>query len=146
MPSFRKINQNGQASPLPAKAPASVPGFISNSWGGSESSTDTSLNADFNHPGDVITASAGDSGFGVIFPAASPNVVSVGGTSLKTASNARGWTESVWNTRAGEGTRSGCSAIEAQPSWQAALGLTGCSRRIDNDVAADADPNTHPHQ
>ena len=122
---------------------ASMAGYISNSWGGSESSTDTSLDSTyFNHPGDVITASAGDSDFGVSYPAASPNVVSVGGTKLTTASNSRGWTESVWNTGPGEGTGSGCSSVEPQPSWQTALGLTGCSRRIDNDVAADADPST----
>jgi hypothetical protein len=123
---------------------ASMAGYISNSWGGTEASSDTSLDSsNFNHPGDVITASAGDSDFGVIYPAASPNVVSVGGTRLSTASNSRGWTESVWNTTPGsEGTGSGCSAFEPQPSWQTALGLTGCSRRIDNDVAADADPAT----
>ncbi len=124
---------------------ASVAGYISNSWGGSESASDTTLDSsDFNHPGDVITASAGDSGFGVIYPATSPNVVSVGGTRLSTASNSRGWTESVWNTTPGsEGTGSGCSAFEPQPSWQTALGLpSGCSKRIDNDTSADADPNT----
>ena len=189
VPSFEKLNQNGQTSPLPSEAPASddwtleesldldmasaicplcnivlveatndsgtgldvaenaaasVAGYISNSWGGGESASDTTLDSsDFNHPGDVITASAGDSDFGVIYPATSPNVVAVGGTRLSTASNARGWTESVWNTSTGsEGTGSGCSTVEPQPSWQTALGLTGCSRRIDNDVAADADPAT----
>src|SRR6185437_2361132 len=125
-------------------AAANVAGYISNSWGGSETSSDTTLDStDFNHPGSVITASAGDSDFGVIYPATSPNVVSVGGTALNTASNSRGWSESVWNTTPGsEGTGSGCSSIEPQPSWQTSLGLSGCSRRIDNDVAADADPNT----
>jgi hypothetical protein len=49
----------------------------------------------------------------------------------------------MWNTAPGsEGTGSGCSAFEPQPSWQTALGLPGCSKRIDNDVAADADPAT----
>jgi len=190
VPSFQKVNQNGQTSPLPAAAPASddwtleesldldmasaicplcnivlveaqddvsnglyvaentaatMAGYISNSWGGSESSSDIGLDSsNFNHPGVVITASAGDSDFGVIYPAASPNVVSVGGTSLSTASNSRGWTESVWNTSPGsEGTGSGCSTVEPKPSWQAALSLpAGCSNRIDNDVAADADPAT----
>ena len=85
----------------------------------------------------MITASAGDSGFGVSWPAASPDVISVGGTSLTAASNSRGWNESVWS-----GTGSGCSAYEPQPSWQTTLGLARCSERIDNDVAADADPNT----
>lgn len=109
--------------------------FVSNSYGGSESSTDSSLDSQFyNHAGVAVTASAGDSGFGVSYPAASQFVTSVGGTSLSTASNSRGWTESVWN-----GSGGGCSADDAKPSWQTD---TGCSRRTDNDVAAVADPNT----
>ncbi|MEY9894880.1 subtilase family serine protease [Catenulispora sp. MAP5-51] len=125
---------------------ASLAGYISNSWGGSEDSTETSMDSQyFTHAsGIVTTVSAGDSDYGVSYPATSPNVVSVGGTNLATASNSRGWTESVWNTTTGsEGTGSGCSAYEAEPSWQTALGLpSGCSKRIDNDVAADADPAT----
>jgi hypothetical protein len=136
-------NDSGTGLYVAENTAASMAGYISNSWGGPESASDTSLDSSsFNHPGDVITASAGDSGYGVIYPAASPNVVSVGGTRLSTASNSRGWSESVWNTAPGEGTGSGCSAVEPQPSWQTALHLTGCSKRIDNDVAADADPNT----
>ena len=125
---------------------ASLAGYISNSWGGSESSTESSQDSSyFTHAsGIVTTVSAGDSDYGVSYPATSPNVVSVGGTNLATASNSRGWTESVWNTTTGsEGTGSGCSAYETKPSWQAALSLpAGCSNRIDNDVAADADPAT----
>ncbi|HEX4791539.1 MAG TPA: putative Ig domain-containing protein, partial [Actinospica sp.] len=123
---------------------ASLAGYVSNSWGGTEASSDTTLDSQyFNHPGSVITASSGDSDYGVIYPATSPNVVSVGGTHLATSSTTRGWTESVWNTSTGsEGTGSGCSAYEPQPSWQTSLGLSGCSKRIDNDVAADADPAT----
>jgi subtilase family serine protease len=121
--------------------------YISNSWGGSESSTDTSYDSEyFGQSGVVYTASAGDSAYsgGVIYPATSPNVVSVGGTSLDTSSNSRGWTESVWDTSSTEGTGSGCSAYEPQPSWQSAISLikSACSFRVDNDVAADADPNT----
>jgi hypothetical protein len=123
---------------------ASMAGYVSNSWGGSEASSDTSLDSEyFSHPGDVITASAGDSDYGVIYPATSPNVVSVGGTSLSADSSSRGWSESVWNDGGGEGTGSGCSAYEPQPSWQSSLDLpSGCSNRIDNDVSADADPDT----
>ena len=40
----------------------------------------------YNHPGVAITASAGDNGYGVEYPAASPYVTAVGGTSLTTAS------------------------------------------------------------
>jgi subtilase family serine protease len=115
--------------------------FVSNSYGGSESSSDNTYDTDYyNHPGIAVTASAGDDGYGVSYPAASPDVTSVGGTSLSTASNSRGWTETVWGSSSGgEGTGSGCSADSSKPSWQTD---TGCSRRTDNDVAADADPNT----
>jgi len=115
--------------------------FVSNSYGGSESSSDNTYDTDYyNHPGVAVTASAGDDGYGVSYPAASPDVTAVGGTSLSTASNSRGWTETVWGSSSGgEGTGSGCSADSSKPSWQTD---TGCTRRTDNDVAAVADPNT----
>ena len=121
--------------------------YISNSWGGSETSSDTTMDSEyFGVSGVVYTASAGDSAYsgGVIYPATSPHVVGVGGTTLNTASNSRGWTESVWDTSSTEGTGSGCSSVEPQPSWQASISLitAACSHRVDNDVAADADPNT----
>jgi subtilase family serine protease len=121
--------------------------YISNSWGGSETSTDTTDDSEyFGVSGVVYTASAGDSAYsgGVIYPATSPHVVSVGGTTLNTSSNSRGWTESVWETSSSEGTGSGCSAFEPQPSWQASISIlkAACADRVDNDVAADADPNT----
>jgi hypothetical protein len=121
--------------------------YISNSWGGSETSSDTTYDSEyFGVSGVVYTASAGDSAYsgGVIYPATSPHVVSVGGTTLDTSSNSRGWTESVWETNSNEGTGSGCSAYEPQPSWQASISLitAACSHRVDNDTAADADPNT----
>ena len=121
--------------------------YISNSWGGSETSSDITMDSEyFGVSGVVYTASAGDSAYsgGVIYPATSPHVVGVGGTTLNTASNSRGWTESVWETSSTEGTGSGCSAVEPQPSWQSSISLitAACSHRVDNDVAADADPNT----
>jgi hypothetical protein len=121
--------------------------YISNSWGGSESSTDLTYDSEyFGQSGVVYTASAGDGAYsaGVIYPATSPHVVAVGGTTLNTSSNSRGWTESVWDTSSTEGTGSGCSSNEPQPSWQASVSIikSACSFRVDNDVAADADPNT----
>jgi hypothetical protein len=115
--------------------------FVSNSYGGSESSADPTFDTEYyRHPGVAITASAGDDGYGVSYPAASQYVTSVGGTSLTAASNARGWAESVWGSAGGgEGTGSGCSADDAKPAWQTDA---GCARRTDNDVAAVADPNT----
>src|SRR5580692_3637478 len=136
-------NDSGTGLYVAENTAASLAGYVSNSWGGTEASSDTTLDSEyFSHPGDVITASAGDNDYGAIYPSTSPNVVSVGGTNLTTASNARGWTEKVWNDGGGEGTGSGCSAFEPQPSWQTSLGLSGCSKRIANDVSADADPDT----
>jgi subtilase family serine protease len=113
---------------------------VSNSYGGGESSSDTSLDSTyFNHPGVAITVSSGDSGYGVEYPAASKYVTAVGGTALKKASNTRGWTETVWSTSRREGAGSGCSQYDAKPTWQHD---TGCARRTVADVSAVADPAT----
>ena len=123
--------------------------YVSNSYGtnGSEPSGETSHDKYYNHPGVAVTASAGDSGYGVHYPAASQYVTSVGGTTLtQDPSSARGWTETVWGSSSGgEGTGSGCSAYEPKPAWQLAnLSATdsGCTKRTVADVSADADPNT----
>jgi subtilase family serine protease len=175
---FKKVNQNGAASPLPAgdygwaeeesldldavssacptchillveansastsalskaeNSAAKAAGVvsISNSYGGSEASSETSTDSAYNHPGIAITVSSGDGGYGVEYPAASRYVTAVGGTTLTQASNARGWTETAWS-----GAGSGCSAFEAKPSWQTD---TGCAKRTVADVSADADPNS----
>jgi len=177
---FRKVNQAGNASPLPATdvgwgeeesldvdmvsaiAPAAAiilveandnslanlgaavntavrlgAKFVSNSYGGGESSSETSADSQFfNHPGVAVTASSGDSGFGVEYPAASPFVTAVGGTHLVRNTSARGWGETVWS-----GAGSGCSAVEAKPAFQNGV-ATNCARRGVADVAAVADPNT----
>jgi subtilase family serine protease len=109
--------------------------FIDNDWSIPEAeigATETSYDAlYFNHPGVAITAPAGDSGYGVSYPAASPYVIAVGGTVLtQDASTARGWDETAWAD-----SGSGCSAYEAKPAWQTD---TGCTGRTDNDIAAAA--------
>ncbi len=114
--------------------------FVSNSYGGGESSADTSYDSSyFNHPGVAITVSSGDSGYGVQYPAASKYVTAVGGTALNRSSSSRGWTESVWSTSSVEGAGSGCSSYDAKPTWQKD---TGCSKRTVADVSAVADPAT----
>jgi hypothetical protein len=113
---------------------------VSNSYGGSESSSESSYDTSYyRHPGVAIVASSGDSGYTREYPAASQYVTAVGGTALSRASNSRGWTESVWSTSSSEGAGSGCSAYEAKPSFQHD---TGCSRRTIADVSAVADPAT----
>lgn len=110
---------------------------ISNSYGGAESAANnTATAADYNHQGIIITASAGDMGFGVNMPAAFNTVVAVGGTTLtQAAGTARGWAETTW-----VGTGSGCSTVVAKPTFQ---NDPNCpNNRVVGDVAFEADPNT----
>ena len=113
---------------------------ISNSYGGSESNSETGYDSHFNHLNIAITASSGDGGYGVEYPAASQYVTAAGGTALNRASNTtRGWSETAWSSAG-----SGCSAYEPQPSWQSvnANVTSVCARRAVADVSAVADPNT----
>jgi hypothetical protein len=118
--------------------------YVSNSYGGSEFSGVASFDSTYyHHAGVAITASTGDFTYqaGPQFPATGADVTAVGGTSLITAGNARGWTETAWNDHAGDGTGSGCSASIAKPAFQVSLN-TGCANRAEADVAAVSDPNT----
>ncbi len=112
---------------------------VSNSYGGSESlTTEQTYNSAYSSNTAAITVSAGDSGYGVEFPAAAPSVVAVGGTTLtsdSTSMAAGSWSQTVWS-----GTGSGCSAYESIPSWQPSTSL--CAKRTVADVAADANPST----
>jgi N-acetylneuraminic acid mutarotase len=110
--------------------------YVSNSYGGSEDPSETTADTSYyQHPGVAVTASSGDGGYGVEYPAASQYVTSVGGTTLTRDSTVtRGWTETAWS-----GAGSGCSAYESKPTWQTD---TGCNKRTVADVSAVADPNT----
>ncbi len=188
---FRKVNQAGQTSPLPASeggwateisldvqtahavcqscrvllleandssfvslgtavnaAVSAGATEISNSYGGAEQSNYASYNGPYNHPGVVITASSGDCGYfnehcggveAANFPASSPDVVAVGGTTLNQSGET--WSSTVW-----EGAGSGCSVAFAAPLWQsevANFAATECaSSRSVADVAAVANPYT----
>jgi hypothetical protein len=194
---FRKVNQEGQASPLPREegewaSEASIDvqmahaicqscrvllveaddeSFanlgtavnaavnagateISNSYAGQEEPAAAGVftgynSAYYDHPGVVLTASSGDCGYlnegclgkagAANFPASSPDVVAVGGTTLTDGEGA--WESTVW----GEGG-SGCSQIFAAPPWQSVVAdfsATGCGeQRSVADVAAIGDPET----
>lgn len=112
--------------------------FVSNSYGASDAAVAGQVSdADYDHPGVVVTASTGDVGNVVQWPSSDPNVVAVGGTTLTAApGTARGWTESAWS-RGG----SGCSSFEPASVYQSAL-TTDCANRATADIAADADPNS----
>jgi subtilase family serine protease len=113
---------------------------VSNSYGGSQSSSDPSnCSAYYNHSGVAITASSGDSGYGVQNPADCNTLTAVGGTTL-TVTKTHGYGgETVWS-----GAGSGCSSYVNQQSWQTSNSNVSsvCGKRGEADVAADADPNT----
>jgi subtilase family serine protease len=114
---------------------------ISNSWGAPEFSTETQYDSYWNHPGIATEFSTGDLGNQVEYPAASPYVVSVGGTTLNISAKNAYRSESAWS-----GGGSGCSLYESANSWQMALSnwsMTGCgTHRATADVSADANPTT----
>lgn len=106
---------------------------VSNSYGGAEFAGESNYDRHYRHSGVTMTVSSGDSGYGVNYPAASPEVVAVGGTSLHW-DGARVVFETAWSK-----SGSGCSRYEPKPAWQHD---PGCPRRTVADIAADADPVT----
>ncbi|HVT37015.1 MAG TPA: S53 family peptidase [Nevskiaceae bacterium] len=97
--------------------------------------------------GQIFSISTGDSGShecSVLFatnnntkqsyPAVSPYVMAIGGTSLLTTTAGAWASETVWS-----GAGGGPSTVENKPSWQ--TGVSGTKRGVP-DVSFDADPNT----
>ncbi len=115
--------------------------YVSNSWGGSESSGETSYDPHFVHSGVAFFASAGDSGLPAQYPSASPNLISVGGTTLNFNSNGTLSSETGWSSGGG-----GCSAYETATSSQSSFSQyaqVSCGgKRATPDVSLDADPNS----
>ncbi len=107
---------------------------VSNSYGSAEFSTESTYDSHFNHPGVAFTVSSGDGGYGVQYPAASPYVTAVGGTSLFLNADGTYAQELAWS-----GSGSGCSSFEGKPAWQSD---PLCAKRTVADVSAVADPNT----
>jgi subtilase family serine protease len=123
---------------------------VSMSWGGSEFSGETGYDSSFTHAGTLYTVSSGDNGTGPEYPAASPNVIAVGGTTLNGCSgtSCAGFkSETAWS-----GSGGGVSAYEAIPAYQASYvgpvyGSSSISALTSNhrgipDVSFEADPNT----
>src|SRR5579862_162061 len=74
---------------------------VSMSFGGGEYSTEANDDTHFNVPGVIFCASTGDSGHGSQFPAASPYVVAVGGTSLRLGTGNAWSGEAAWSGSGG---------------------------------------------
>ncbi|MFZ1074991.1 MAG: S53 family peptidase [Minisyncoccia bacterium] len=110
---------------------------VSMSFGGSEFSEETTLDSHFvSKNGAVFFASAGDDGSGASWPASSPNVIGVGGTTLKVGAGGAFQSETAWG-----GSGGGISAYEKEPVYQSGYSIkkSGGMRAIP-DVAYDADP------
>jgi subtilase family serine protease len=119
--------------------------YVSNSWGASEFSGELSYDSHFLQPGVPPSVSffvsAGDSGTPAQYPSASPNVISVGGTTLNFDGSGKFTSETGWSSSGG-----GCSAYETADPKQATFSQyaqVNCEgKRATPDVALDADPSS----
>ena len=114
-------------------------GVVSMSFGAAEGAWVESTDASFTTTGMTYVASSGDAGAQVLWPAVSPHVLAVGGTSLQWSGSGTRY-ETAWASSGG-----GVSAIEALPSWQSGTKVAGAgaaTMRTVSDVAFNANPNT----
>ena len=101
-----------------------------------ETAYDSSFTTPASHVGVTFVASTGDHGSPGLFPAYSPNVLAVGGTTLSLDGNNNIAGESGWG-----GSGGGISAFEPQPSYQNPLAASFSTvNRVISDVSFDANP------
>ena len=129
------------------------------SWGSDENSSDPAFDSHFTtpsgHNGVTFVASSGDDGAysqtGSVamipqWPAVSPNVVGVGGTTLTTGADGSYISESGWGNATSSfslhGSGGGISQYESQPAYQQSVVTQSSTMRCVPDVAMDADPNS----
>ena len=112
---------------------------VSMSWGGKEFPEEISLDSHFqNNYGIVFFASSGDNGTGASWPASSPYVVGVGGTTLSLNTDGSVKKETAWN-----GSGGGISVYEKEPSFQNNYSIAmDKGYRAIPDVAYNADPES----
>ncbi len=152
-------NDNGLFTAV--QTAAATPGVVvvSMSWGGDEVSDETAADSCFTtpsgHNGVTFLAATGDYGayssdstttITPQYPASSPNVVAVGGTSLYVNGNSYA-SETAWGNGVNSGTArgggGGISSYESQPSYQSGVvNAYSTTQRTYPDVSADADPFT----
>ncbi|MBS1719919.1 MAG: S53 family peptidase [Armatimonadetes bacterium] len=119
------------------KKAATLPGVrcVSMSWGATEFSAVSQFESTFTKSGVVFFASSGDIGGQKSWPALSPNVICVGGTSLKLSSGV--WNDTVWS-----GSGGGISSFFNRPSYQNSVSSIVGPKRGGPDISAVADPAT----
>ena len=110
---------------------------ISMSWGGAEFPEEVSLDSHFKSVSSApFFASSGDNGAGASWPAASPNVIGVGGTSVSFKNGGSFSKETAWS-----GSGGGVSAYEKEPVYQDGYSISKADgMRAIPDVSYDADP------
>jgi hypothetical protein len=114
---------------------------VSMSWGGGEfpgeATSDLHFTTPVGHDGITFVAASGDEGTrgGAEWPPAAPDVLGVGGTTLRIGADGSYLGETAWADGSG-----GVSRYEFVPSYQRGARLTGLRRTP--DVAFDANPNT----
>jgi kumamolisin len=149
-----EANSNSLTDLLAAEAVASqcvqanTAGQVSNGWGGSEFSGETAYDSSFTAANVVYFFAAGDEP-GVSYPAASPNVIGVGGTTFSfggslpgtmTVTTAVFQGELPWNDDyIGLGTGGGPSAFEARPVYQNGISSIVDASRGTPDLGGIAD-------
>jgi len=117
-------------------------GYVSNSWGLQEFSSQSKHNHHFDRPGVSIFFASGDDGAGAgpSYPATAPNVVAVGGTTLANIGEPA-FAEKGWS-----GSGGGCSRYETANPAQAAFagyGPMNCAgKRAAPDVSLVGDPRS----
>ncbi len=109
---------------------------ISMSWGGAEFSEETTLDSHFvSKSGAPFFASSGDDGVGASWPASSPNVIGVGGTTLTFDTTGAFARETAWS-----GSGGGVSAYEKEPAYQKKYSIPKANgMRAIPDVSYNAD-------
>ncbi len=120
---------------------AAQPGVsvVSMSWGSPEYTDeyldDYMYTTPAGHNGVTFLAATGDSGSPGTYPAASPNVLAVGGTQFTSSLDSRGdyTTETGWNSGGG-----GVSPYELQPGYQKGVVTQSTTNRTTPDVSMDA--------
>ena len=134
------LNSDLQAATATA---ANLPGVsvVSMSFGGAEvdgeQAADPTYLTPAGHQGVTFLASTGDDGAPGGYPAFSPNVVAVGGTTLNVDAAGNYISESGWS-----GSGGGISQFEPQPAYQNGVVTQSTTMRTIPDVAFDADPAT----
>jgi len=156
---------SGVYAAMASDAQAGLLTAASTSWGGCEPDTDPNIAASVEQSitrllaaGTTVLAASGDDGAydcarsdpnpavagapAVDFPASSPWVLAVGGTSLTGSPGA--WREAAWGPAVGtlppvRGGGGGTSTRSARPAYQSALTGIGAGRLVP-DIASAADP------